>query len=120
MMSFNEKMARGFIERATSATNEADAAWFMRQAARYAEKMGTTVEALVAPAAEVKKPCCHVRVIRRFYAICKNAGLDVKEADRMRGAFSLFLGRRVNSRDELNGDEWASLGDAAERGLLLW
>jgi len=76
-----------------------------------------------APVAEevpAKGPCCHVRVIRRFYAIAQKAGLDVKNSERMKGAFSMALGRRVDSRKQLTADNWAYLGDLAESGRLVF
>lgn len=70
--------------------------------------------------AEPKKPCSFHRFIRRFYAIARDKGLDLKDGDGMRAAFSNYLGREVSSREELNGADWEYLGNAVKRGLLAW
>jgi hypothetical protein len=61
-----------------------------------------------------------VKAIRRFFAICKSAGVDTSSDERMKGALSAFLGRKVASRKELSTDQWLSAGDAIERGHLVF
>lgn len=129
--NFAIKTAQGFILKSREAEANGDeqgAAWFYRAAIRRAEEAGTTACAVAAmmdaeavkEAIAPKPPCCHVRVIRRFYAICKSVGLDWHQEERMRGAFSMALGKRVDSRESLSGEEWAKLGDMAERRQLIW
>ena len=131
-LTLNEKNALGFARRAAKATDEADRAWHLRAALRYAGRAGLTLEvieakaaalegeATVAPQAPEKPKCCHVRVIHRFYAIAKKVGLKVEEEDRMRGAVSMALGRRIESRESLTAENWILLGDWAESGRLIW
>jgi hypothetical protein len=78
------------------------------------------LQELAAPEVEPQKPVCDYRVIRRFYAICKDFGLNQKEDERMRGAMSMFFRRRIGSRTELTRDNWQAAGDAIKRGLLAW
>lgn len=75
---------------------------------------------LSAPVKRVKVRCPHYQAIKRSMAIAREHGLNVKEEDRMRGAFSAWLGRRVESRSELNGAEWMNLGDAIKVHRLTW
>jgi hypothetical protein len=78
------------------------------------------LQELAAPEVVPQKPVCDYRVIRRFYAICKDFGLNQKEDERMRGAMSMFFRRRISSRTELSRDNWQAAGDAIKAGLLVW
>jgi hypothetical protein len=78
------------------------------------------LQELAAPEVEPQKPVCDYRVIRRFYAICKDFNLNQKEDERMRGAMSMFFRRRIGSRTELTSDNFLAAGDAIKRGLLAW
>jgi hypothetical protein len=74
----------------------------------------------VAVKAPVKKSACDFRIIRRFYAICQDFGLNAKEDERMRGAMSAFFRRRIESRTELSANDWNVAGDAVKSQLLTW
>jgi hypothetical protein len=75
---------------------------------------------LNAPAPAKKARCEFYREIRRFYAIATEAGLNTKEFERMRGGFSAFLSRRIESRSELDGADWVKLGNAIKARRLTW
>ncbi len=127
-----EKTALNFAAKAAAAKDNENAAWFARTANRKAAEAGTTVEALFVKAAAIEAatvpvaveapaaPACSVKAIRRFFAICKSAGVDTSSDERMKGALSAFLGRKVASRKELSTDQWLSAGDAIERGHLVF
>ena len=128
-----EAAALNFAAKAAAAKDNDNAAWFARTANRKAAEAGTTVEALIVkaaaieaaavvevPAAPVAPAACSVKAIRRFFAICKSAGIDTGSDDRMKGALSAFLGRKVASRKELSTDDWLRAGDAIERAALVF
>lgn len=120
-LTFHEKTALGFARRADAAKNQADADWNMRHALRHAERAGLSLQAIEAKAAALEAPAsCSVKAIRRFFAICKNARIDASNDDRVRGALSVFFGKRINSRKELSTDMWLSAGDAIEAGRLVF
>ncbi len=71
-------------------------------------------------ASESRPRCPFYRSIRRAFAIARDLGLDTKADDAMRAAFGRCLGRTIESRDELNGDDWMRLGDAMKARRLAW
>jgi hypothetical protein len=75
----------------------------------------------VAPVAvePVKERCPHWKLIKRFFAIAREAGLDTsKEAKpKMRHALESAMGRCVDSRSEVTANEWMMLGDRVKAGL---
>ncbi len=76
-----------------------------------------------APVASVRSqtaPCAFHKAIRRCYAIAKDCGLNVKDEPAMRRAFGRALGHNIESRDELNGNDWQAVGDMMKRGALAW
>lgn len=64
--------------------------------------------------------CAWYRDIRRAYAIAREAGLDVKADEAMRAAFGRLLGRRIETREEMNGADWIAVGDAMKARVLAW
>jgi hypothetical protein len=119
-MSFNEKMARSFYEKAQAATDQATADWFMKQAVRYADKLGTTIEALTAPATEKKARCPHYKTIQAFAKAAREAGLSMADKDRARGAMGVYLGKRIESRSELTAYQWEAAITGVKAGVLFW
>ncbi len=129
-----EAAALSFAAKAAAARDNDNAAWFARTANRKAKEAGTTVDALIMKAAAIEAavvevpaapvapaaPACSVKAIRRFFAICKSAGVDTSSDERVRGALSVFLGRKVASRKELSTDDWLRAGDAIERAALVF
>lgn len=133
-LTFNEKTALGFAKRAAEAKTINDGAWFMKQANRHADKAGLTLEQIEEKAAAIEAAAnapqieaeaapvakCSVKAIRRFFAICKSAGIDASNDDRVRGALSVFFGVRIESRKQLTTDQWISAGDAIEAKRLVF
>ncbi len=120
-LSFHEKTALGYAKKAAEAKEQAAADWFMRSAVKHADKAGLSLEAIQAKAAKVEAmPVCSVRAIRRFFAICKSAGVDATSEERTRGALSAFFGLRIESRRDLTTDQWLAAGDAIETGRLVF
>lgn len=64
--------------------------------------------------------CKHTANIREFFTACKEAGLDTTATAGMRAAVGMFLGRRIASRSELSGQEWALCCSAVRAGRLFW
>lgn len=60
------------------------------------------------------------REIRRAYAIAREAGLDTKADEAMRAAFASILGRKVPSRETMNGRDWLLVGNAIKERRLTW
>jgi hypothetical protein len=68
-----------------------------------------------------KRPRCpHLTDIRSFAEAAQEKGLDMKAQDRCRGAVGMLLGRRIESRSDLNGAEWAFCANAIRMGRLFW
>jgi hypothetical protein len=67
-----------------------------------------------------KPRCAHYASIRRAFACAREAGLDTKADAAMRAAFSRFLGRTIESREEMNGSDWESAATAVKCGELTW
>jgi len=63
---------------------------------------------------------CRVRVMRRFWAICKAHGLDVRNAEAMTVALAGYLGCIIPSRACLSSGQWCEAAEAVELGLLAW
>lgn len=64
--------------------------------------------------------CPHFKLIQRFYAIAEAQLLDVKADDAMRAAIGRYFGKELRSRSLLDATQWSILGDACERGELVW
>jgi hypothetical protein len=107
------------IELAGKLEKPALVALFTRELARVEAQLAPIAATLEPKAAKTKTPCAWAKEIRRFFAIAREHGLDRNE-DRSRGALSLFLGRRIESRAELNGREWSICADAIRDGRLFW
>jgi Tfp pilus assembly protein PilE len=95
------------------------------QAASLAAMMPACAALVVTPqhapqTATQRARCPFYRSIRRAYAIARDAGLDTKADEAMRAAFGRCLGRAIASRDELNGGDWALLGDEIKARRLAW
>lgn len=95
-----------------------------REVAQAEAAQPVTVEA---PAAKVEaKPakvrCPHYKAIQRFFAIARDAGLDTSKAAKpaIRHAMESAMGRCVNSRSEVTGAEWATMGAQVKTGKLCW
>jgi hypothetical protein len=76
--------------------------------------------AQLAPVAAKPARCEFYPVIRRCYAIAREAGLNVKADDAMRAAFSRFLGREVETRETLRAGDWLLIGNAIKAQRLSW
>ena len=76
----------------------------------------------VAPSASAKPRCPHYKLIARFFAIAREAGLDTgKEVKpQMRHAMETAMGRCVNSRSEVEAQEWQTMGNLIKAGRLSW
>jgi hypothetical protein len=70
-------------------------------------------------AAKKNERCPHWKLIKRFFAIAREAGLDTSAAakPRMRHALESAMGRYVDSRGEVTANEWMMLGDRVKAGL---
>jgi hypothetical protein len=68
----------------------------------------------------VKSRCPHYANVREFFTVAREVGLDTTAKDRCRGAVGIFLGRRIESRSSLSGQEWALCCGAIRAGRLFW
>jgi hypothetical protein len=136
MLTFHEKTALGFAQKSENAKDEQGREWFMKSALKHAAQAGLTLQQIETKAAaietqnaaqnaaletteEVCDPCA-VKAIRYFFAVCKNAGIDTTNSDLMRGAFSTYFGRKINTRRDLTADMWLNAANAIERGHLIF
>ncbi len=118
-----------------AATKDArDADYLLRRAHHYevlaetaresAQRDAVKVEApkVEAVKAQPVKTQCDVKVIRRFFAIARENGLDTSKAAKpaMRHAMEIAMKRCVNSRSEVSADEWRMMGDLIKAGRLAW
>lgn len=72
-------------------------------------------------AAPARRPrCLHYKTIRIAFAIAKDKGLDTRADEAMRAAFSRVLGRKIDSRDEMSGNDWCQVGRAMKFHGLGW
>ncbi len=62
-----------------------------------------------------KQRCPWHRVIKRFYAICEDRGLDTSDNERIRAAIFRFFGKEIESRSALTATEWFEAGSAVKR-----
>ncbi len=78
--------------------------------------------ALEAASVEVRtKPrCAHYGTIKEFWAICRERGLDAQNKAGCRAAVGMLLGRRIETRADLSGAEWAFCTNAVRMGRLFW
>ena len=83
-------------------------------------QVAPVVDVVAVEAKPVKVRCEFYREIKRFMAIALEAGLDTDAKDRCRGAVGALLGRRIESRADLTGAEWAAMGAAIKAGKLIW
>ncbi len=67
-----------------------------------------------------KQRCPWHRVIKRFYAICEDRGLDTSDNERIRAAIFRFFGKEIESRSTLTATEWFEAGSAVKRRQLSW
>jgi DNA-binding Lrp family transcriptional regulator len=82
------------------------------------EAMPATPQAASTRAPKVR--CAWYREIRRCYAIAREAGLDVKADAKMRASFSRFLGRAIESREELRAGDWYLIASEIKAHRLSW
>jgi len=70
---------------------------------------------------EKKGRCPHYGQIKEFFSLAREMGFDTTKnsQDRWRGAIGMLLGRRVQSRSELSGAEWAYCTNALRMGKLF-
>lgn len=110
-------------------TDARDAAMYKERARHYevlAEGARESAQREAAqPVAKVKAQpakarCPHYTAIKTFMAIAREHGLDTNAKDRCRGAVGVLLGRRIESRADLTGAEWAAMGAAIKAGKLCW
>ena len=64
--------------------------------------------------------CSFHKEIRRAFAIAKDCGLNVEDKPAMRRAFGRALGRRIETREEMNASDWQTVGRMMKRGALAW
>lgn len=74
----------------------------------------------VAQTATNRSRCPHYKAIRRTFAIARDKGLDTKDDEAMRASFGRSLGRRIETREEMNGADWAYVARQVQRGVLAW
>ncbi len=120
MNTFAETTRQQFVDQATKAYMRGDyeaAAWFEKQVLRHTVK----VEPVKVEAAKPAR-CPHYKLIRRFFAIAREAGLDTSQTAKpqMRHALETAMGRCVNSRSEVSAGEWQMLGNAIKSKRLAW
>jgi hypothetical protein len=78
---------------------------------------------VAAPVAKIeRKRCPHYSVIRDFFTVSRETGLDTSEAarDRMRGALGMLLGRRIESRADMSAADWAFATNAVRMNRVWW
>lgn len=63
---------------------------------------------------------CRVRAMRRFFAVCKASGLNVKDAEAMTAALAKYLCCIIPSRARLSSGQWSEATAAVELGVLFW
>lgn len=103
------------------AARETLAAWTFR-----CGELGAIEVPVVAPVAIEAKPArsgadaCRVRTMRRFWAVAKSAGLDLKNEEGMKRALSKYFSRPVPSRRDLSIGMWCEAIEGIEFGLLAW
>ena len=68
----------------------------------------------------VKARCAHWAAIKAFFAVCREMGLDAQNKAACRAAVGMLLGRRIQSRADLSGAEWAFCTNAVRMGRLFW
>jgi DNA-binding Lrp family transcriptional regulator len=76
--------------------------------------------AKAAPAKKSGARCAWYRDIRRCYAVAREAGLDVKADAKMRESFGRFLGREIESREELRAGDWYLIASEIKAHRLSW
>lgn len=128
---FTGKAIEFYIRYADAATDEGAAYW-KGKAEKYerfadaanarakSEAEAAPVEAPAGEAKPAKARCAHYKSIQAFVAIAREAGLDMAAKDRCRGAVGALLGRRIASRADLTGAEWAAMSAAIKSGKLFW
>ncbi len=104
--------------------DESRAAYLLGRANHYevlaAAARPVAVEVAAIEGKPVKARCNHYKAIQTFMAIAREAGLNTSAKDRCRGAVGALLGRRIESRADLTGAEWAAMGAAIKAGKLIW
>ncbi len=87
-----------------------------------AQAVATVETAPVQQPQPARRRCPHYAAIKEFFSVAREIGLDTsKDAQgRCRGAVGMMLGRRVESRSELSGAEWAFATNAVRMGRLFW
>jgi hypothetical protein len=70
----------------------------------------------------VRTRCPHYHVIREFFTVARESGMDTSEAgrDRMRGALGMLLGRRIESRADMSAADWAFATNAVRMNRVWW
>jgi hypothetical protein len=80
------------------------------------------VPVVEAPKVEAKRKsrCPHLAEIKAFFAVAREVGLNPESKEGCRAAVGMFLGRRIASRADLSGAEWAYCANAVRLGRLFW
>lgn len=68
----------------------------------------------------VKTRCAHYPLIRKFYAVAREAGLDTKADGKIRQAFSAYFGFTVWSRADMEATHWELAAAGVRCGELAW
>ena len=64
--------------------------------------------------------CAHYAAIREFMAVARELGMDASAKEACRAAVGMLLGRKIASRADLSGQEWAFATNALRMGRLFW
>ena len=130
---YTQKATEAYIKYAAT-TDARDADYLLRQVHRYevlaegaresAQRDAEAVQPVAVEAPKVQpvaKPRCpHYKAIKTFMAIARENGLDTSAKDRCRGAVGVLLGRRIETRADLEEHEWQAMGAAIKAGKLCW
>jgi hypothetical protein len=104
-----------------AADHLAKAEWLERAIAKHRANLA---EMGAAVAAKAEKPRCEFApVIREFFATAGRLGFDVSKAgrDRSRGALGQLLGKRIESRGDMSGQDWGfALTELRAGRLTAW
>jgi hypothetical protein len=111
---------RSDVTKADAASSEVDA---VKSFIEYLESGETPDDAparVAAPVAAKPVRCPWAREIRRCFAIASEHGLDTRNDEAMRKAFSAFLGRDIETREDMSGLEWVRVANAVKYDGLTW
>ena len=88
--------------------------------AAQAKANAVQVKAAKVEAKPVKARCQCYAQIKEFFAVARENGLDAQNKAGCRAAVGMLLGRKIETRADLNGSEWAFCTNALRMGRLFW